>query len=82
MQVHNLLELSWPGNFHSQSTSHVTSISKNEMDIPIPLCNVRRFNGMLNICLEVFPEKDALTGKKIQNTWETIVIPEILNAVM
>ena len=53
---------------YSQSTSPVTSISKNEMNIRIPLCNVRHLNGMLNISLETFSEKDALTGKKIQNT--------------
>ena len=48
------------------------SFSKNEMNIRISLCNVRRVNGMLNISLE-------MTEKKIQNTWETIVILEIFN---
>ena len=42
---------------YSQSTSHVTSISKNEMNIQIPLCNVRHLNGILNISLEIFPKK-------------------------
>ena len=45
--------------------------------------NVRHVNGMFNISLEIFPKKDALTEKKkIQNTWETIGILEIQNAVM
>ena len=67
--------------FNSQSTSRLTSISKNEINIRIRLLcpafewNVEHFSGNLS-------EKDALTGKKIQNTWETIVILEILKAVM
>ena len=52
----------------------MNSISKNEMNIRISLCNVRRVNGMLDISLEIVPKK-----KKIQNTWETIVILEIFN---
>ena len=61
----------------------MNSISRNEMNIPISLCNVRRVNGMLDISLEIVP-KDALTEKKIQNTclWETIVILEIFNFAM
>ena len=62
--------------------SHVTSISKKEMNIQIPLCNVRHLNGMLNISLEILSEKDTLTKIKIQNSWEANVILEILNAVM
>ena len=58
--------------------SCVSSISENEMNIRISLCDVRYVNGMLNISL-----KDTSTEKrKIQGTWETIVILEILNAVM
>ena len=42
--------------------------------------------GMFNIFSGNLSEKDALTEKKkkkkVQNTWETIVIPKILNAVM
>ena len=64
---------------YSQSTSRVTSISETEMNIRIPLCNVWYLKGL--------SEKDALTEKKkkkkkVQNTWKTIVILEILNAVM
>ena len=59
--------------------SCVTSISENEMNIQIPLCNVRHVNGMSRN----LSQKDALTEKKkIQNTWETIFILEVLNAVM
>ena len=43
--------------FYSRSTSRVTSISKNEMNIQNPLCNVRHLNGMLNISVEIFPKK-------------------------
>ena len=59
----------------------MNSISRNEMNIRISLCNVRRVNGMLDISLEIVP-KDALTEKKIQNTWETIVILKIFNFAM
>ena len=45
--------------------SRVTSISENEMNIRIPLCNVRHLNEMLNISLDRnLSEKDALTEKK------------------
>ena len=43
--------------FYSQSTSRLTSISENEMDIRISLCNVQHVNGMLNFSLEIFPKK-------------------------
>ena len=71
-------------NLYSQFTSHVTSISENEMNIRISLCNVRSVNGMLNISLEIFQKKTHLLfkKKKAQNTWETIVILEMINAVM
>ena len=59
----------------------MNSISRNEMNIRISPCNVRRVNGMLDISLEIVP-KDALAEKKIQNTWETIVILEIFNFAM
>ena len=39
---------------YSQSRSRVNSISKNEMNIRICLCNV---NGMLDISLEIVPKK-------------------------
>ena len=70
--------------YYSQFTSRVTSISENEMNIRISLCNVRHVNGMLNISLEIFPKKTITLQQKqkIQNTWETIVILEILNVVM
>ena len=40
-----------------KSRSRVNSISKNEMNIRISLCNVRRVNGMLDISLEIVPKK-------------------------
>ena len=60
----------------------MNSNSKNEMNIRISLCNVRRVNEMLDISLGSRSEKDALTEKKIQNTWEKIVILEIFNFAM
>ena len=60
----------------------MTSISENEVNIRISLCNVRHVNGMLNISLEILPKKTHYQKIKIQNTWETIIILEILNAVM
>ena len=50
--------------FYSQSRSRVNSNSKNEMNIRISLCNVRRVNGMLDISLEVVPKKTHLKLKK------------------
>ena len=35
----------------------MTSISGNEMNIQISLCKVRHVNEMLNISLEIFPQK-------------------------
>ena len=59
---------------NSQFTSRVTSISENEMNIRISLCNFRHVNGMLNIFLKISPKKTHLQKKKkIQNTWETIL---------
>ena len=55
----------------------MTSFSENEMNIRIPFCNVRHLNGkMRNLS-----NKDALTEQKIQNTWETTVVFEKVNAV-
>ena len=51
--------------------SHVTSISENEKNIQISLCNVRHVNGMLNISLEIRFRKRHINIKK-----------KILNAVM
>ena len=45
-----------PGAY-SQSTSRMTSISENKMNIQIPFCNVQHLNGILNISLEIFPKK-------------------------
>ena len=42
---------------YSQPRSRVNSISKNEMNIQISLCNVQRVNGMLDISLEIVPKK-------------------------
>ena len=58
---------------------------ENEHSIRIPLCNARHLNGMLHIpLLEIFPKNthQLKKKKKIQNTWETLAVPEILNAVM
>ena len=54
----------------------MNSISKNEMNIRISLCYVRCVNGQWNVghFSGNRSEKDALTEKKIQNTWETIII--------
>ena len=57
-------------------------ISKNEMNIRISLCNVRRVNGILDISLEIVPKKTHKLKKNVQNTWETIVILEIFNFAM
>ena len=61
----------------------MTSISENEMNIRIPLCNVRYLNG---ISVEDFSgnlsEKDVFTEKEIQNSWERSAIFEILNDVI
>ena len=35
----------------------MNSISKNEINIRISLCNARRVNGMLDISLEIVPKK-------------------------
>ena len=43
--------------FYSQSRSRVNSNSKNEMNIRISLCNVRRVNEMLDISLEIVSKK-------------------------
>ena len=64
----------------------MTSTSENEMNIRIPLCNVRHLNGMLNIkCSGNLSEKDALTEKKFKILEKKLLfdlILEILNAVM
>ena len=41
---------------YSPSKSRMASFSENEMNIRIPLCNVRHLNGMLNISPEIFPK--------------------------
>ena len=66
---------------YSQSTSCVTSISANEMNIQISLCNVRHVNEMLNISLEIFPKK-PLTEKKDSKYLEKIVVLEILSLML
>ena len=43
--------------YYSQSRLRVNSNSKNEMNIRISLCNVRRVNEILDISLEVVPKK-------------------------
>ena len=45
-------------NIYSQSTSRMASISENEMNILIPLCNVRQIlNWILNTSPKIFPKK-------------------------
>ena len=44
----------------------MNSISKNEMNIRISLCNVRRVNGMLDISLEIVPKKTHLLKKRFK----------------
>ena len=54
------------------------------MNIQTPLGNVPHLNVMLNVSLEIFPKRSINCEKKkikIQTTWGTIVILEILNAV-
>ena len=51
---------------YSQPRSRVNSISKNEMNIRISLCNVRRENGMLDISLEIVPKKTHLLKKRFK----------------
>ena len=60
----------------SHSTSHRTSISKNEMNIKIPLCNVWHLNGIVKIVKTHLLQQLAVT------TLETIVIFEVLNTVI
>ena len=43
--------------YYTQPRSRVKSFSKNEMNIRISLCNVRRVNGMLDISLEIVSKK-------------------------
>ena len=45
--------------FSSQFTSRMTSISENEMNIQIPLCNVKHLNGIVKISFETFHKKDV-----------------------
>ena len=47
----------YKNNIFTVNSHRVTSISENEMNIRISLCNVRYVNGMLNISLEIFPKK-------------------------
>ena len=58
----------------------MTTISENEINIRISLCNVRRLN--VEHFSGILSEKDALIEEKILNTWETVVILKIRNAVM
>ena len=44
-------------SLYSQSTSRVTGITENEMQIRVPLCNVRHLNGILNTSLKIFSKK-------------------------
>ena len=56
--------------FYICKCSGICKCSENEINIRIPLCNVRHLNGMLNISLEIFPKKThkLKKKKKIQNT--------------
>ena len=44
----------------------MNSISKDEMNIQISLCNVRRVNGMLDISLEIAPKKTHQPKKRFK----------------
>ena len=52
-----LLDFARRRDSYSQPRSRVNRISKNEMNIRISLCNVRRVNGMLDISLKTVPKK-------------------------
>ena len=49
---------------YRRSTSRMTSIFENELNIQIPLCNVRILNGILRDFSGNLSKKDALTEKK------------------
>ena len=68
-----------PLRSYSQSTSRVTSISLNEMNIQILLSECQAFEWTVDHFSGNLSENDE---KKIKNTWEKNVILEILNAVM
>ena len=67
-----------PRRSYNQSTSRVTSISLNEMNIRI-LSECQAFEWTVEHFSGNLSEKDE---KKIKNTWEKNVILEIFNAVM
>ena len=52
---------------NSLSVSRMTCTFENEINILIPLCNVRHLNGILKMSLKSISEKDTLTEKKIKN---------------
>ena len=62
--------------WYSHSTSHMISISKNEMNIKIPHCNVWHLNGIGKIVKTHLLQQLAVT------TLETIVIFQVLNTVI
>ena len=52
----------------------MNSISKNEMNIRISLCNVRRVNGMLDISLEIVPKRRINRKKKrLKTPWKQVL---------
>ena len=55
-----------PCKRYSQSRSRVNSISKNEMNIRISLCNVWRVNGMLDVSVEIVPKKTHWLKKRFK----------------
>ena len=57
----------------------MNSISKNEMNIRISLCNVRRVEWNVGYFSGNRSKKDALTEKKDSKYLGTIVILEIFN---
>ena len=52
----------------------MTSITENEMDIGIPLCNCPTFQWNIEHFSGNLSKKDTLTEKKILNTSETILL--------
>ena len=66
-------------SIHVTRDQYFREWNSDEMNIRIAVCNFRHLHEILNISQEIFLKKDA--EKKIRNTWETIVILEILYAV-
>ena len=64
--LHHEIQHGGAQEIYSQPRSRVNSISENEMNIRISLCNVRRVNGMLDISLEIVPKKTHKLKKRFK----------------